>query len=335
MNQAAGRWRWLLAALVVLPLWSSLLVRTYAWTVLLRDSGVVNQLLQRVHLIGQPLPLMGNTLGVAIAANARTTELTIAHPRGDDAAAATKPEADAALDLVCLRIVAHISIIMQVLRDEQLVVEDQEMEDNVLVSYIQALHKEGKRDMTPVYASRLQKSRYVATMAMVLPDITDSSERQNVVTLMLQHGMDVTAVIQALLEKTLDNITSATPAKPFTILEDTIDQRCPGRRVNTSFFPDAVTKEQEDLVKALEWFLLLPGHWDETFDALTTALRAVLGMLVALAMDDTDNHSLWQLRLRTTHLREFQEPKGGRSKDLSDPWPYRPPLQRRRLKTSR
>jgi len=66
MNQAAGRWRWVLAALVVLPLWSSLLVRTYAWTVLLRDSGVVNQLLQRVHLIGQPLPLMGNTLGVAI-----------------------------------------------------------------------------------------------------------------------------------------------------------------------------------------------------------------------------------------------------------------------------
>jgi putative spermidine/putrescine transport system permease protein len=66
MNQAGGRWRWALAALVVLPLWSSLLVRTYAWTVLLRDSGVVNQLLQRVHLIGQPLPLMGNTLGVAI-----------------------------------------------------------------------------------------------------------------------------------------------------------------------------------------------------------------------------------------------------------------------------
>lgn len=66
MHQAAGRWRWVLAALVVLPLWSSLLVRTYAWTVLLRDSGVVNQLLQRVHLIGQPLPLMGNMLGVAI-----------------------------------------------------------------------------------------------------------------------------------------------------------------------------------------------------------------------------------------------------------------------------
>lgn len=44
--------------LVILPFWTSLLVRTYAWLFLLRDTGLVNTVLLQAGLIHQPLPLL-------------------------------------------------------------------------------------------------------------------------------------------------------------------------------------------------------------------------------------------------------------------------------------
>ncbi|MGQ9917438.1 MAG: ABC transporter permease [Bryobacteraceae bacterium] len=55
-----GRWKNLLLALVMLPFWTSLLIRTYAWMFLLRDTGLVNTLLMRAGWIGEPLPLLYN-----------------------------------------------------------------------------------------------------------------------------------------------------------------------------------------------------------------------------------------------------------------------------------
>jgi len=54
----ARRWRNALLLLVVLPFWTSFLVRTYAMIVLLRDSGVVNSILQGLGLIPAPLDLL-------------------------------------------------------------------------------------------------------------------------------------------------------------------------------------------------------------------------------------------------------------------------------------
>jgi putative spermidine/putrescine transport system permease protein len=63
----AGRWTLiLLVALLILPFWSSFLVRSYAWMVLLQDSGLINTALLEAGLIERPLQLMRNTLGVAI-----------------------------------------------------------------------------------------------------------------------------------------------------------------------------------------------------------------------------------------------------------------------------
>ncbi len=66
MHHSGKQVRAVLAALVLVPFWSSLLVRTYAWTVLLRDSGVVNSLLTQFGFIDEPVTLMRNTLGVTI-----------------------------------------------------------------------------------------------------------------------------------------------------------------------------------------------------------------------------------------------------------------------------
>ncbi len=66
LHHAGPRTRAILTALVLVPFWSSLLVRTYAWTVLLQDSGVINSVLRDLGLIETPLKLMRNTLGVTI-----------------------------------------------------------------------------------------------------------------------------------------------------------------------------------------------------------------------------------------------------------------------------
>lgn len=47
-------------ALVMLPFWTSFLVRTYAWMFLLRDTGLINTVLLAVGVIREPLPLLYN-----------------------------------------------------------------------------------------------------------------------------------------------------------------------------------------------------------------------------------------------------------------------------------
>jgi len=66
MIKAGGKLRLALVGLVLLPFWSSILVRTYAWTVLLQDTGVINSVLMKLGLISDSLPLMRNDLGVTI-----------------------------------------------------------------------------------------------------------------------------------------------------------------------------------------------------------------------------------------------------------------------------
>ncbi len=47
-------------SLVMLPFWTSFLVRTYAWMFLLRDTGLINSTLQWLGWIHDPLPLLYN-----------------------------------------------------------------------------------------------------------------------------------------------------------------------------------------------------------------------------------------------------------------------------------
>jgi mannopine transport system permease protein len=52
---------------VLLPLWTSVLVRTYAWLVLLEHDGVLNQLLARLGLINAPIKLLYTEGAVVLA----------------------------------------------------------------------------------------------------------------------------------------------------------------------------------------------------------------------------------------------------------------------------
>ncbi|MBC7927368.1 MAG: ABC transporter permease [Bryobacteraceae bacterium] len=62
----SGKRRNLYLQLVMLPFWSSFLVRTYAWMFLLRDTGLINTALVGIGLVGEPLPLLNNDGAVLI-----------------------------------------------------------------------------------------------------------------------------------------------------------------------------------------------------------------------------------------------------------------------------
>ncbi|WP_433362686.1 ABC transporter permease [Streptosporangium sp. CA-115845] len=66
MTIASPRLRTLLTIALMLPLWTSLLVRTYAWLVILSPKGLVNSMLMNIGLIGEPLKLVHNSTGVLI-----------------------------------------------------------------------------------------------------------------------------------------------------------------------------------------------------------------------------------------------------------------------------
>ncbi len=62
--RASARWRSALLVLVILPFWTSFLVRMYAWIFILRTEGLLNLLLGRFGV--PPLPLLYNDFAVLL-----------------------------------------------------------------------------------------------------------------------------------------------------------------------------------------------------------------------------------------------------------------------------
>jgi ABC-type spermidine/putrescine transport system permease subunit I len=59
-------WRAAIFACVVLPLWISVIVRTFSWMLILESNGPLNRLLTAIGVIDKPLPLLFAFPGVAI-----------------------------------------------------------------------------------------------------------------------------------------------------------------------------------------------------------------------------------------------------------------------------
>jgi spermidine/putrescine transport system permease protein len=64
--RAPERWKRPLLVLTVIPFWTSFLIRTYAWILLLRSEGVINSALVSTGLIGAPLKLLYSDFAVLV-----------------------------------------------------------------------------------------------------------------------------------------------------------------------------------------------------------------------------------------------------------------------------
>ena len=63
---APGRIARIIFAVVLLSMWTSLLARTYAWLVLLQNSGVINKMLVASGIVDQPIAMVNNLVGIVI-----------------------------------------------------------------------------------------------------------------------------------------------------------------------------------------------------------------------------------------------------------------------------
>jgi len=52
--------------LVILPFWTSFLLRVYAWVGLLKDDGLINNLLLWTHLLSSPIHMVNTTFSVYV-----------------------------------------------------------------------------------------------------------------------------------------------------------------------------------------------------------------------------------------------------------------------------
>lgn len=58
--------RMILLTLVVVPFWTSFLIRIYAWIAILKPEGLLNHALMSMGLIDEPLPVFGNDFAIVI-----------------------------------------------------------------------------------------------------------------------------------------------------------------------------------------------------------------------------------------------------------------------------
>ena len=66
LTRLEAGWRATIFACVVLPLWISVLVRTFSWMLILESNGPLNRFLMALGIVDQPLPLLFAFPGVAI-----------------------------------------------------------------------------------------------------------------------------------------------------------------------------------------------------------------------------------------------------------------------------
>ena len=66
MSQLPKKWAGICMIGVLIPFWTSLLVRTYAWLVLLQKKGLLNNVLIDLEIIAEPIKFVHNTSGTRI-----------------------------------------------------------------------------------------------------------------------------------------------------------------------------------------------------------------------------------------------------------------------------
>jgi spermidine/putrescine transport system permease protein len=58
IGRAGERWRNILLMMVMIPFWTSFLIRTYAWVTILKSEGLLNSVLVQYGLIAQPFEML-------------------------------------------------------------------------------------------------------------------------------------------------------------------------------------------------------------------------------------------------------------------------------------
>lgn len=164
-----------------------------------------------------------------------------------------------------LRLLTHIIFVFQDLGFQFGEGERGSAMESIIVAYVDYLGKAGKQQLLPLYASRLSYQTSMTCLGRQLPAIHDRRERQTMMSLMKQTGIDVPGVLGMQLQLIITD-TPLTQSKwpALRILEQSSKDSSSVRPIQTGFIGDEVTDDQEDLIHGFEWYMLLEFHWQQT-----------------------------------------------------------------------
>lgn len=66
MARSTGVWRHIMLLMVILPFWTSFLLRIYAWMGMLGNNGIINNFLMTIGIISEPIQMMNTNFAVYI-----------------------------------------------------------------------------------------------------------------------------------------------------------------------------------------------------------------------------------------------------------------------------
>ena len=164
-----------------------------------------------------------------------------------------------------LRLLTHIIFVFQDVGFQFGEGERRSAMESIIIAYVDYLSKAGKQQLLPLYASRLSYRKSIACLGRQLPAIQDRRERQTMISLMKQNGIDVPGVLGMQLQLIITDtplVQSKWPA--LRILEQMSKDASSVRPIQTGFIGDEITDDQEDLIHGFEWYMLLESHWQQT-----------------------------------------------------------------------
>ena len=140
--------------------------------------------------------------------------------------------------------------------------------ESIVVAYVDYLSKAGKQQLLPLYASFLSRERSTTCLGRQLPSIKDHRDRQTVVRLMKQGGIDVPGVLNMQLQMIIkDSPSNKGDSKSFpslAILKQTNNDKPRVRPIESNFIGNSISDDEQDLINGFEWYMLLDGHWQQT-----------------------------------------------------------------------
>ncbi|KAJ4272345.1 Nucleoporin nup84 [Fusarium torreyae] len=192
-----------------------------------------------------------------------------------------------------LRIVAHIYLLINLLdksdfKDDSLApmsapVEWRRAQENLLAGYANYLRLAQLQELIPLYCSILEAPRSYEVLSFNLIPETDNKQRLMQLRLIKKAGIDVLKFVKTqawLMYDDLGPPRVGFPAKgSFSIIEHGPPTSRRGRPVRADFFGDDekfIDPAHENLIRSLEWLLLVQETWPSVFSMGTKVYKYFL-----------------------------------------------------------
>ena len=176
-------------------------------------------------------------------------------------------------DYNMLRLLTHIRLVFQALGCNPKN-EPPCASENVVIAFGDFLMRAGKHQLLPLYAAKMSLSGRLRLLALELPTIQDTTEREIMLRLLNYYGIDILEVLdtqlRCLVSRDLEPTANWSQTTKLRILQDVPSIGYGGvRLIKASFLSPSDSRESIDLIHGFEWLNLLEGNWKRT---LTTGV---------------------------------------------------------------